>query len=131
MAGLAGLEPMPRKRALLTLRAVNSVNSEFGAKITASVIAINPESVMVFDVTAVTLPGTFLTSVASFSAVTMTVGRVTLGVWDWAKDADEIRSSTSKAGRFSNIPPLCPDRGATNGVTNFLLYYRNGSNILP
>src|SRR5687767_7689438 len=100
---------MPRNRALLTLRAVNSVNREFGAKITASVIAITPESAIVFDVTAVTLPGTLLMSVASFSAVTMTVGRVTLGVWDCAKDADEIRSSTSKAGRFSNIQPLCPD----------------------
>ena len=95
---------------MLTLRAVNSVNNEFGAKITASVIAINPESVIVFDVTAVTLPGTFLMSVASLSAVTMTVGRVTLGAWDCAKDADEIRSNTSKAGRFSNMPSLCPDR---------------------
>ena len=47
IAGLAGLEPMPRKRALLTLRAVNSVKTVFGAKIAASVIARRPELAMV------------------------------------------------------------------------------------
>ena len=81
IAGLLGLEPMPRKRALLTLRAVNSVNTVFGAKIAASVMARSPESVIVCAVTAVTLAGTSLTSVASFCAVTITVGNVTVGEW--------------------------------------------------
>src|SRR5688572_3470919 len=107
MAGLAGLEPMPRKRALLTLRAVNSVNSEFGAKITASVIARNPESLIVCAVTAVTLAGTSLTSADSFSAVTTTVGRVTVGGFDCANDADEASRTHKNAGRFRNIPTLC------------------------
>src|SRR5688572_32411467 len=90
MAGLAGLEPMPRKRALLTLRAVNSVNSEFGAKMTASVIARNPESLIVRAVTAVTLAGTSLTSADSFSAVTTTVGSVTDGGCDCANEDEAI-----------------------------------------
>ena len=79
IAGLAGLEPMPRKRALLTLRAVNSVKTVLGAKIAASVMARSPELAMVCAVTAVTLAGTSFTSAASFCAVTMTVGRTTLG----------------------------------------------------
>ena len=79
IAGLAGLEPIPRKRALLTLRAVNSVNTVLGAKIAASVSVRSPELAMVSAVTAVTLAGTSFTSVASFCAVTMTVGRTTLG----------------------------------------------------
>ena len=79
IAGLAGLEPMPRKRALLTLRAVNSVNTVFGAKIAASVRVLMPESARVAAVTAVTLAGTSFTSDASFCAVTITVGRTTLG----------------------------------------------------
>ena len=70
---------MPRKRALLTLRAVNSVKTVLGAKIAASVMARRPESAMVCAVTAVTLAGTSFTSVASFCAVTITVGRVMRG----------------------------------------------------
>ena len=98
---------MPRNRALLTLRAVNSVNTEFGAKITASVIARNPESLMVCAVTAVTLAGTSFTSADSFSAVTTTVGNVMVGGVDCANDADEARRTNKNAGRFRNIPTLC------------------------
>src|SRR5688500_10707222 len=97
---------MPRNRALLTLRAVNSVNTEFGAKITASVIARRPESAMVCAVTAVTLAGTSLMSLVSRSAVTMTVGRVMEGGWFCAKDADETRSEKATTVRLS-IQPLC------------------------
>ena len=79
IAGLAGLEPMPRNRALLTLRAVNSVKTVLGAKIAASVTDNNPASRTVVEVTAVTLAGTSLMSEASFCAVTMTVGGTMLG----------------------------------------------------
>src|SRR5688572_20066814 len=100
MAGLFGLEPMPRKRALLTLRAVNSVNTVFGAKIAASVMARSPESVIVCAVTAVTLAGSSLMSVASFCAVTITVGNVTVGGVVCANaDAAMARNALAKIER--------------------------------
>src|SRR5690349_5214800 len=79
IAGFAGLAPMPRKRALLTFRAVNSVKVVFGAKMLASVIDCSAESLIVAFVTAVMLAGTVCTSDASFSAVTITVGNTRLG----------------------------------------------------
>src|SRR5688500_18856483 len=131
IAGLPGLEPMPRNRALLTFRAVNSVNTEFGAKITASVMARNPESLMVCAVTAVTLAGTSLMSADSRSAVTTTVGKVTVGgaacaaegcsgavapelaswcasagEFDCANDADAARRTNKNAGRVNDIPDI-------------------------
>src|SRR4030095_11510302 len=97
MAGLPGLDPMPRKRALLTLRAVNSVKTVFGAKIAASVIARRPAFSIVAAVTAVMLAGTSLISDASLSAVTMTVGRTMLGDWfDCAKDAVGARAKSNR-----------------------------------
>ena len=100
IAGFAGLEPMPRNRALLSLRAVNSVNNVFGAKIAASLMARSPESVIVCAVTAVTLAGTSLTSVASFCAVTITVGNVTVGGVVCAKaDAAMARNALARIER--------------------------------
>src|SRR5687768_5642937 len=106
---------MPRNRALLTLRAVNSVNTEFGAKITASVIARNPESLMVCAVTAVTLARPSFRSADSFSGVTTTGGNVTVGGCDCAKEADEARRTTRNAGRLRNIPTLCLHGAAGTG----------------
>ncbi len=76
MPGLAGLELMPRNRALLSLRAVNSEKNVFGAKIAASLTMRAPESASVCPETAVTLTGTFCASSGSFVAVTVTVGSV-------------------------------------------------------
>ena len=80
MEGLPGLAPMPRKRALLALRAVNSVKNVFGANSAASLTMRTLLSVRVSAVTAVTLPGTLRMSVGSFCAVTTTGGRVKRGV---------------------------------------------------
>ena len=74
MPGLAGLEPMPRNRALLSLRAENSVKYVLGAKIAASLTQWISASSMVFSVTAVTLTGTFCLSSGVFWAVTVTAG---------------------------------------------------------
>ena len=74
MPGLAGLELIPRNRALLNLRAVNSEKNVFGAKIAASLTMRAPESASVCFDTAVTLTGTFCASSGSFVAVTVTVG---------------------------------------------------------
>ena len=107
IAGLAGLEPMPRNRALLTLRAVNSVNTVFGAYHAASVITRRPASAIVVAVTTVTLAGTALTSSASFCAVTMTVGRVMLGAWGaWANNAVGAIRASSAARRRVDIRSL-------------------------
>ena len=46
-AGLFGLEPMPRKRALLSLRAVNSLKNVFGAYCAASLTLRTPASSIV------------------------------------------------------------------------------------
>ena len=74
MPGLFGLELMPRKRALLNLRAVHSVNTVLGARMAASLTSRMPAASMVSRVTAVTLTGTFCRSSGSFCAVTVTVG---------------------------------------------------------
>ena len=76
MPGLAGLELMPRNRALLSFLAVNSEKNVFGAKIAASLTIRAPESASVCLETAVTLTGTFCASAGSFVAVTVTVGSV-------------------------------------------------------
>ena len=59
MAGLFGLEPMPRTRALLNLRAVPSVKIVLGDRIAASLTSRMPAASIVSRVTAVTLTGTF------------------------------------------------------------------------
>ena len=74
-AGLFGLEPMPRKRALLSLRAVNSLKNVFGAYCAASLTLSTPAFSIVSRVTAVTLTGASWTFSGSFSARTVTVGR--------------------------------------------------------
>ena len=76
-AGLFGLAPMPRIRALLSLRAVNSVNETFGAKTMASLAVRIPALSSVSDETALTLTGSFRASSGSFCAVTVTGGTVT------------------------------------------------------
>ena len=81
IAGLAGLEPMPRKRGLLSLRAVNSVKTVLGASNAASLTMRMPALAMVSRGTAVTLTGTDFTSAGSFCAVTITVGSVVVGGW--------------------------------------------------
>src|SRR2546423_4547923 len=76
MPGFVGLAPMPRKRGLLSLRAVNSLKKVFGAYIDASLMLRIPAfSIVSFD-TAVTLTGSFCGSSGSFCAVTVIVGSV-------------------------------------------------------
>src|SRR5262245_26923709 len=119
---------MPRKRALLTLRAVNSVKIVFGAKIAPSVTDSSPESAMVDAVTAVTLPGTSLILVASFSAVTMTVGSTRLGAADCANAAVGPRASTNNnVERFKTIPALCAGNFSARITVTEVVYYRNGN----
>ena len=65
---------MPRKRALLSFRAVHSVKKVFGAKIAASLTMWMPAFSIVSCETAVTLTGIFCLSSGSFCAVTVTVG---------------------------------------------------------
>ena len=77
IAGLFGLDPMPRKRALLNLRAVNSVKCVFGARIAASLTTRTPRLSSTSFVTAVTLSGSDRRSAGSFCAVTVTGGRPT------------------------------------------------------
>src|SRR5688500_9032643 len=103
---------MPRNRALLTLRAVNSVNTDCGPKITASLIARSHETLMGRAAHAVTLADTTSTSADSFSAVTTTGGSVTVGGCDCANDADEARRTNKNTGRFRSIPTLCLLRNA-------------------
>ena len=74
MAGLFGLEPMPRKRALLSFLADHSVKTVLGAKIAASLTMWMPAPSMVSFGTAVTLTGTRCLSSGSFWASTVTVG---------------------------------------------------------
>ena len=59
MAGLFGLEPMPLMRALLSLRAVNSVKDVFGEKRAASLTIRIPARSMISFVAADTLSGSF------------------------------------------------------------------------
>src|SRR5262245_51378498 len=72
--GLFGLELMPRNRALLSLRADQSVMSVFGAKIAASPTeSMRARSSVPLD-TAVRLAGTVWAFSGTFAAVTVMVG---------------------------------------------------------
>src|SRR5687768_6694732 len=79
MAGLAGLEPRPRNRGLLNLRAVKSVQYVFGARRDASPMVVSPPFHSGWSGTSEMLTGRFCGSAGSFWAVTVTVGRVTAG----------------------------------------------------
>jgi hypothetical protein len=83
-AGLAGLDPTPRNRALLSLRAVNSVKTVFGTVMAASDTMATPARASISAVIAVRLRGSFCALAGSFWAVTMTSGRTTCGVGAWA-----------------------------------------------
>src|SRR5262245_56052591 len=74
MPGLAGLEPMPRNRGLLSLRAVNSLKKVFGANHPAWLTLLNAPALNVSLETAVTLTGRFAGSSGSFCAVTVIGG---------------------------------------------------------
>src|SRR3954454_8641041 len=74
MPGLLGLEPTPRKRGLLSLRAVNSLKNVFGANHPAWLTLLNASAVNVSLETAVTLTGRFAGSSGSFCAVTVIGG---------------------------------------------------------
>src|SRR5262245_37890664 len=65
---------MPRKRALLNLRADHSVKNVLGAKMAAWLTMLMSAFSMVSFDTAVTLTGIFWMSSGSFWAVTFTVG---------------------------------------------------------
>src|SRR5262245_61515692 len=73
--GLLGLDPMPRKRGLLSFLAVNSLKNVLGASWAASLMLRMPAFWIVSAVTGVTLTGASCTFSGSFSAVTVTVGR--------------------------------------------------------
>ena len=77
IAGLAGLAPIPRNRALLSFRAENSVKIVLGAKSAASLTMRIPARSIVSFETAVTLTGSFCASSGSFCAVTVTGGNAT------------------------------------------------------
>src|SRR5712664_3123681 len=74
MPGLFGLEPTPRNRGLLSLRAVNSLKKVFGANQPAWLTLLSPAAVNVSLNTAVTLTGRFAGSCGSFCAVTVIGG---------------------------------------------------------
>src|SRR5262245_7924205 len=78
MAGLLGLAPIPRKRALLSLRAVNSLKKVFGANQPASLTLRNPAAVRVSPSTGVTLTGSVCGSSGTFCATTVIGGSVTV-----------------------------------------------------
>ena len=67
---------MPRKRGLLSLRAVNSLKKVFGAYPDASLMLRMPAFSSVSFETAVTLTGSFCGSSGSFCAVTVIGGSV-------------------------------------------------------
>src|SRR5262245_62312383 len=74
MPGLAGLEPTPRNRALLSLRAVNSLKNVFGENHPAWLTPVKPSATIVSLGTAVTLPGSVPGSCGLFCAVTVIGG---------------------------------------------------------
>src|SRR5262245_23619084 len=103
--GLAGLAPSPRMRALLNLRAVNSVNVEFGANTPASLMAVMPAFSIVSEVTVVTLTGSVLGSAGSFCAVTVIAGRLTFGgvdcpLWDNTNTRNAVAALNSGMQRL-------------------------------
>src|SRR5437016_7024965 len=75
--GFAGLDPTPRNRALLNLRALNSEKKVLGEYFAASPTSVMSALSRVFFDTAVTLTGSFCTSAGSFCALTVTGGIVT------------------------------------------------------
>ena len=74
MLGLAGLDPIPRNRGLLSLRAVKSEKCVLGEKIATSRTVETLPFVSASPDTAVTLTGSVCKSAGSFCAVTVTVG---------------------------------------------------------
>ncbi len=92
--GLAGLAPTPRKRALLSFRALNSLKNVFGAKPAASLTVRTASSSSVARVTAVTLTGSVCGSAGSFCAVTVIGGTVNLIAG--CAPASDAASSTSR-----------------------------------
>ncbi len=66
-------------RALLSLRAVNSVNDVFGENTPASLTIVTPDFDSKSAGTAVTLTGSVLGSAGSFCAVTVMGGSVIFG----------------------------------------------------
>src|SRR5688500_8447257 len=78
-AGLAGLDPMPRNRGLLGMRAVKPEKYGFDAYIAASPRVVMPPYQSASSGTSVTLTGSCCGSAGSFCAVTVTVGSVTDG----------------------------------------------------
>src|SRR6266850_3365638 len=74
MPGLAGLDPTPRNRGLLSLRAVNSLKKVLGANQPAWLTLVSASAVMVSFTTAVTLIGRVAGSCGSFCAVTVIGG---------------------------------------------------------
>src|SRR6266850_2600481 len=74
MPGLLGLDPTPRNRGLLSLRAVNSLKKVLGANQPAWLTLLSPAAVNVSLDTAVTLTGRFAGSCGSFCAVTVIGG---------------------------------------------------------
>src|SRR5262245_27151129 len=103
---------MPRKRALLSLRALNSVKKVFGAYIAASLMMPTPASSSVVDGTAVTLTGRFRGSAGSFWAVTVTGGssiEAAGACWARAEAAPATHSSRGVKTR----PDRCLERTST------------------
>src|SRR4030095_7755109 len=76
MPGLLGLEPTPRNRGLLSLRAVNSLKKVFGANHPAWLTLLNASAFNVSLEIAVTMIGRFAGSCGSFFADTVTSGSV-------------------------------------------------------
>src|SRR6187549_1524662 len=69
---------MPRNRALLSFRAVNSLKYVFGANQPAWLTELRPADISVSPSTAVTLNGSVWGSSGSFCAVTVTGGSDTV-----------------------------------------------------
>src|SRR5438093_2915294 len=112
MPGLAGLAPMPRKRALLNFRAVNSLKNVFGESAPASLTLLTSSDVNQSADTAVMLSGRSWGFAGSFCAVTSTGGSVTrIGSWGgWAMARDAMRSSAAASDLevVLNIKPTLP-----------------------
>src|SRR5262245_60876307 len=79
MPGFAGLEPTPRTRALLSLRALNSLKKVFGENQPASLTVRESSATSQSRNITVTLSGSACGSSGSFCAVTSTGGSVTRG----------------------------------------------------
>src|SRR5438128_2100587 len=95
MPGLPGLDPTPRKRGLLSLRAVNSLKNVFGANQPAWLTLVKASTVNVSLTTAVTLTGRFAGSCGSFCAVTSIGGNVVVsgGVCAAAPNTEDTKDT--------------------------------------